>query len=201
MGKTFNAKSTSEIKVVDSTFIGLAGPLIKEEDFAIALEEAKKEYPKARHYCSAYIYNEKKMADDDGEPNKTGGYPLLSILEGRGISQGYLIVVRYFGGTKLGPGRLSRSYKEAGLLAFEKAGLAELIDGLEITLSLDYKQHDFLKNTAKREEISLFDQKFEERITLKASGSVRIIETLIETFKDSILDIKKTQIRRSIEND
>lgn len=111
----------SEIIVEKSKFIALLCPLTSEKDFDFYFNEAKKTFKDARHYTYAFRYETTEKASDDGEPQNTAGIPLLTLLRTHQITNTALIVIRYFGGKKLGAGRLLRTYVEAGSKAILNA--------------------------------------------------------------------------------
>ena len=104
-----------QIEVMKSKFISYLIPLNKEEDFKPILADLRKEHKKARHIVYAYRVGMKSKSCDDGEPKGTAGHPLLELLYKKDLVDVALLVVRYFGGTKLGAGRLLRTYLQAGI--------------------------------------------------------------------------------------
>lgn len=114
MGYVISEMYVSELIVEKSRFIGLLCPLNNENDFDFYLNEAKKTFKDARHYTYAYRFGNVERASDDGEPQNTAGLPLLNLLKTNDFNNTLLIVVRYFGGKKLGAGRLLRTYVETG---------------------------------------------------------------------------------------
>ncbi len=105
-----------EIVVNRSRFIAIAYPLRHEKDFRACIEDAKARYPKASHYTHAYIFGpqgEHAHLNDDGEPSRTAGVPIFDVLRHHNITHIIIVVVRYFGGTKLGAGGLVRAYSSA----------------------------------------------------------------------------------------
>lgn len=111
-----------------SRFIGLAFPVLDEEDVKQALELIRKEHPTARHHCYAYRINpinERWRANDDGEPSSSAGKPILNQLKSMQLLNVLVIVVRYFGGTLLGVPGLIHAYREAAKLALEDTGIVE----------------------------------------------------------------------------
>ena len=106
--------TTDSIIVEKSKFIAIIAPL-NSENVNELLNETRKQYKDARHVTFAYRYNNSEKASDDGEPQNTAGLPLLNLLKMNDFNNTILIVVRYFGGKKLGAGRLLRTYVEAGM--------------------------------------------------------------------------------------
>ena len=115
-----------QIEVMKSKFIAYLLPLNSEEEFKPILASLHKEHKKARHIVYAYRVGMKSKSCDDGEPKGTAGHPLLELLYKKDINNVALLVVRYFGGTKLGAGRLLRTYLQAGIDVINKAELTTL---------------------------------------------------------------------------
>lgn len=125
------------IKEKGSKFIGFAYPVNCESDVKDQLNQLKERHPKATHHCYAYrlgISGENYRANDDGEPSGSAGLPIYNQLLAHGITNILLIVVRYYGGTKLGVGGLVKTYKETAKMTLEEAVIItkELESDLEI---------------------------------------------------------------------
>ena len=103
------------IEVMKSRFVAIILPLEDADDFKELLKQIQKEHPKAKHIVYAYRAKEKSKSCDDREPKGTAGRPLLELLYKREITNTVIFVARYFGGTKLGAGRLLRTYLQAGI--------------------------------------------------------------------------------------
>ena len=126
MALTVNNNSSFQIEVMKSKFIAYLLPLNNEEVFKVMLISLRKEHKKARHIVYAYRVDMKSKSCDDGEPKGTAGHPLLELLYKKDINNVALFVVRYFGGTKLGAGRLLRTYLQAGIEVINQAELIPL---------------------------------------------------------------------------
>ena len=113
--------------VMGSKFIAILLPLNDDTLFKEIIKDIKAEYKKAKHYCYAYRVGMKSKSSDDGEPSGTAGRPLLELLHKKDMNYVALIVVRYFGGTKLGASRLLRTYVQAGVNVINIANLIEVI--------------------------------------------------------------------------
>ena len=124
--ETIKSNYEARIEVEKSKFIGLLFPLHNEEEFKQILKSLQKEHKKARHIVYAYRIGTKSKSNDDGEPKGTAGRPLLELLHKKDLNNLVLFVVRYFGGIKLGAGRLLRTYVSAGVEVINKAELIEL---------------------------------------------------------------------------
>ncbi|MFD5867645.1 YigZ family protein [Corynebacterium sp. NPDC060344] len=110
--------TTGEIEIKRSRFITWIGRAEDGEQARDLIAMAKSEYPDARHHCSAYIHevpeaNRVERSSDDGEPSGTAGRPMLDVLVGSGLTDVTAVVIRYFGGVKLGTGGLVRAYSDA----------------------------------------------------------------------------------------
>lgn len=109
-------KASIQIEINKSVFIAVFHPLESQDDIYYYLDQIKHEYPKANHYCSASIYGEhgeQQTAHDDGEPSRTAGIPILEVLKHHDVTNILCVVVRFFGGIKLGSGGLVRAYTKA----------------------------------------------------------------------------------------
>ena len=125
MALTIKEQFINQIEVMKSKFIAYLIPLKQEEDFKPLLADLRKEHKKARHIVYAYRVGMKSKSCDDGEPKGTAGHPLLELLYKKDLTDVALLVVRYFGGTKLGAGRLLRTYLQAGINVVNNALLIE----------------------------------------------------------------------------
>ena len=126
MASTINQEVINQIEVMKSKFIAYLIPLKNEEEFKPLLANLRKEHKKARHIVYAYRIGVKSKSCDDGEPKGTAGHPLLELLYKKDLTDVALLVVRYFGGTKLGAGRLLRTYLQAGINAVDNCTLINL---------------------------------------------------------------------------
>ena len=116
---------SSTLIIEKSRFIAYIKPVFSEDEYKEYLKEIRKQYYDASHVVSAFISNNIKRSSDDGEPSGTGGIPVLNILEKNNLNNTCCLVVRYFGGIKLGVGGLSRAYSNATLEALKKAIIVE----------------------------------------------------------------------------
>ena len=124
--QTVKNEYQTKIEVEKSKFVGILCPLTNEDEFKQMLKVLQKEHKKARHIVYAYRIGTKSKSCDDGEPKGTAGRPLLELLHKKELNNLVLFVVRYFGGIKLGAGRLLRTYVAAGVEVINSAELVEL---------------------------------------------------------------------------
>jgi len=160
--KTILKNVENEFIIKNSRFITLLFK-IENDNITSYLNYAKEKYPKATHYCYAYIYNDYKKASDDNEPSNTAGSPMLNVLEKEKLNHVLAITVRYFGGIKLGAGGLIRAYSKSVTEALKLAQYKELEKGYKIKITFNYnqeKQIDYILNNAQ-----IISKEFSEDIT------------------------------------
>ena len=134
IASTFSAK----LVIKKSTFLSFAIPVDKEQDVEVLLRNFKKKYYDARHICYAYILDNNIKFDDDNEPSGTAGLPILEVLKKNNLNHVICIVIRYFGGIKLGSGGLIRAYSNSCSLCLKKTNLILLELKYKIKIILDY---------------------------------------------------------------
>ena len=118
-----NEEFENTITEMKSKFIAFAIPIKTVDEFKARLKALQKEHHKARHIVYAYKIGMVTKSTDDGEPKHTAGRPLLDLITKKDINNIALIVVRYFGGVKLGAPRLLRTYLNSGVEVLKKAGI------------------------------------------------------------------------------
>lgn len=142
---------TSEYIINRSRFITKIIKINDILDIDEKIDQVKNEYADATHYCYAYIINNIKRFNDDGEPSGTAGIPILNVLENNNLNYVLCVVIRYFGGIKLGAGGLVRAYTKGVTNALENCEIIRLEEGLELDIYFNYDQTKdvdyFLKNT------------------------------------------------------
>ena len=132
----------NEIIINKSRFITFLFKLNKKDDVETLINKVKNEYKDATHYCYAYIIDGYMKCTDDGEPSKTAGAPLLNVLEKNKLDYILVIVVRYFGGIKLGTGGLVRAYTRSITDCLNLVNVIELNKGYSIQIEFS---HDNIK--------------------------------------------------------
>ena len=131
--KTIKSNIENEIEIKNSKFITKIYKTGKEEILDI-LEKIKKEHPKATHYCYAYNSKNYKKSSDDNEPTGTAGKPILNVLEKEELENVLVVIIRYFGGIKLGAGGLIRAYTKATTEALKKAIYQEIQESYKVRI-------------------------------------------------------------------
>ena len=154
-------------------------------DINIYLNKIKEKYKDATHHCYAYIINNTKRFNDDGEPNGTAGMPILDCLEKNKLNHTLCIVTRYFGGIKLGAGGLVRAYSNSISNALKNSKFFKLKDGYKIKITFEYNNSKQIDNLVKDYEI-----------TKKEYGKVITYELLITN--DFLNKLNKSNIKYEI---
>ena len=153
---------TSEYIINKSRFITKLIKVNNVNEIDKYFDEIKNEYKEATHYCYAYIIDNVKRFNDDGEPSGTAGMPILNVLENNNLNYILCVVIRYFGGIKLGAGGLVRAYTKGVTTALERCEIINLTEGLEIDIYFNYEKTKdvdyFLKNT------KIINKSFDEKI-------------------------------------
>lgn len=162
--------------IKNSRFITRLVKITKKDEVEDILNNVKKEYPKATHYCYAYIVNDYKKASDDGEPGGTAGMPILNVLEKEDMTSVIAIVVRYFGGIKLGAGGLVKAYSSSVRDTLKKADKILLIEGVQIKITIPYDRQNELNYILKDSEI--VDKTFTDKVTYTINCSKEMSEKL-----------------------
>ncbi len=133
------SNNKNEFIIKKSKFITYIFHINNINDIEIILNNIKNEYPDAKHYVYAYILNNISYSTDDKEPSGTAGKPILNILQKNNLNQVLCIVIRYFGGIKLGAGPLTRTYSKCASEIIKLSNIIELEDGYLINLITDLK--------------------------------------------------------------
>ncbi len=144
-----NCQVTYEVK--KSRFIARAAFAPDREAAMALLQQAKADYPDARHHCWAYLLGDPHNAasaamSDDGEPGGTAGKPILNVLQHKGVGDIMLIVIRYFGGIKLGAGGLVRAYSTASQQVMETLDVETWVALCQCRLHCDFSQEQLLRH-------------------------------------------------------
>ena len=177
-----------------SKFLAFVFPAKTEKEFDEYWHSLKKAHPKARHFCWALRLNdtnETQRSNDDGEPSGTAGRPILNQLIKKDLWNTGLIVVRYFGGTKLGVPGLIEAYRSSAEDAIQKTSFMTGSVYSQICFVMEYDQHPSFINFCKKKNVPIMEETFSEKasvtIGFKASGSK---EDVISFMKDySQLDL------------
>ena len=154
-----------------SRFISYAYPVETEEEVKDIVSDLKKKYHDARHHCYAYRLGhlgDRFRANDDGEPSSSAGRPILGQIDSRGLSDTLVVVVRYFGGIKLGIPGLIRAYKTSTAEALDNAGTIEKVAGKWFGVRFGYQDMNQVMRILKDMDLRQKDQAFGVDCSLKA---------------------------------
>ena len=147
--KSISKNISNEIIINKSKFITKLIKVENEEEIQNKLEMIKKQYKDATHYCYAYIIGNIKRFNDDGEPGGTAGMPILNVLENKELNNILCVVIRYFGGIKLGAGGLVRAYTNSVTEALNLNEIIELTEGFKINIEFAYDKVKTIDNLLK----------------------------------------------------
>ena len=180
-----------EQEINKSSFITYLKLVTTPLDAKNYIKEIKEIHPNATHHVTAYLVGptgEHGHANDDGEPSGTAGLPVLDVFKKNDITNFVCIVVRYFGGIKLGAGGLVRAYSSSASLALKEAGIAPIINYETLELIFNYGFMNIIENKLKTYEILSKD--FTTNVTIK----VKIPESDVSTIKDILISLTNNQI-------
>lgn len=135
-----------------SKFISLIYKVYSKDEVNYYLDKVKDEYPSATHYCYGYVIDNDIKSSDDGEPSKTAGAPILNQITSKNLNYVLIVVVRYFGGVKLGAGPLTRAYAKLAREVIKEGNIVTLVKGYDIDIYFNYndiKDIDYLLGNSK----------------------------------------------------
>ena len=164
-------------KEKNSKFIGYAYPITSENEVKTHIENLKKEHFSARHWCYAYqigTENIKFRANDDGEPSNSAGMPIYGQIQSFEITNVLIVVVRYFGGVKLGVGGLISAYKTTAQLTLEEANIIEKTIDKHFLVTFDYKNMNKVMRIIKEKNIDIVNQKMEMNCQIEIATRINI---------------------------
>lgn len=182
--KTISKPSKGDLfKDKNSKFYGFAFPISNEAHVKTHLENLKKEHYSARHWCYAYqIGTEtiKYRVNDDGEPNNSAGLPIYGQIQSFEVTNILIIVIRYYGGVKLGVGGLINAYRTGAQLALESAEIIERTINKVYQLKFEYKNLSKVMRLLKENKTEIINQRLEHNclleISVRKSNSFKVFE-------------------------
>ncbi len=173
MPSTPEQECEAKTEVKGSRFIGRILPVSSRGEAKARLREIRAKYHDATHNCWAYRIIEggvfEERFSDEGEPSGSAGKPIVESLRERDIVNALLVVTRYFGGTKLGIGGLSRAYRECARSVISLSSLAEVVDSLEFELSFSYPFEPALKNLLRKLEGTIESSSYQANVVWRVS--------------------------------
>lgn len=192
----------SLFKEKSSKFFGYAFPIESEEEVKPIIEILKKQHPHAVHYCYAYQIGTETIqyrANDDGEPSNTAGTPIYGQIQSFGLTNILVVVVRIYGGIKLGVGGLITAYKTSAQITLESCQIIEKTIDISFQISFDYKNMNKVMRVIKEKKLDITSQEMEinEETNLPIGKIVvktrkKNAELIFDTFNSLFeIDIKK----------
>jgi len=195
--KTVAAASEEVLyKEKNSKFFGYAFPVTSEEEIKEILERLRKDHFSARHWCYAYQMGTEKIqyrANDDGEPNNSAGMPIYGQIQSFEVTNVLIVVVRYFGGVKLGVGGLISAYKTAAQMAMENSEIVERTINKHFIISFGYAHMNKVMRIIKEKNLQIISQKMEMDCEIEIATRKKNVQNLLDTF-ESLYEIKLTEI-------
>ncbi len=184
--QTIKNPATGLYKEKGSKFHAFAFPVFNETEVKSHLEDLRKKYFDARHHCYAYRLGPEGLqyrAVDDGEPNHSAGDPILGQIRSKNLTNILIVVVRYFGGIKLGVGGLISAYKLAAEDALAQCQIITVEVTEELQLLYSYSSTPEVMRLIKEFNLNVIHQTFEDECTARVQFSVRDKERLLEKLK------------------
>ena len=160
------------------------------------LEKLRKDHFSARHWCYAYQIGIEKIqyrANDDGEPNNSAGMPIYGQIQSFEVTNVLVVVVRYFGGVKLGVGGLITAYKTTAQMALENAEIIEKTIDIHFLISFGYANMNKVMRIIKEKNLQIIAQKMEMDCEIEIATRKKNVQNLLDTF-ESLYEIKITEL-------
>ena len=172
-----------------SKFLAFAYPVKSEQEIKEILDSLRKKYYDARHHCYAYILGKDMdifRANDDGEPNHSAGDPILGQIRSNSLTNTLIVVVRYFGGTKLGVGGLINAYRTAAAEAIANNLIIESEDIHELVLHFGYPEMNQVMKLVKDHGLEIAGQKFDNLCEI----NLKVPDGLWETVSSKAMELE-----------
>jgi uncharacterized YigZ family protein len=172
-------------KEKNSKFFGYAFPIVSENEIKPLIETLRKKHFGAGHFCYAFQIGSETIVyrtNDDGEPNNTAGTPIFGQIQSFGLTNVLVVVVRFFGGTKLGVGGLISAYKNAAQLVLESSSIIEKTIDVHFLISFDYKNMNKVMRIIKEKKLTIITQKMENDCEMEIITRKKNANTIFEIF-------------------
>ena len=180
---TIELPAEALLKEKGSKFFAYAMPAESVEQAMQNLDEVKKDHHSARHWCYAYrigVTGESFRSNDDGEPSHSAGDPILRQIDSKGLTNIIVVVVRYFGGVKLGVGGLIQAYGGAAAIALDDASVITRIIYEAVKVDFGYEDMSEVMRLIKKFDAQMIEHSFENTCTLKAKVSRDKMDEFLE---------------------
>lgn len=172
-------------KEKNSKFFGYAYPVTSELEVKKHLDQLKADHFSARHWCYAYQIGTEKIkfrANDDGEPSNSAGMPIYGQIQSFEITNVLVVVVRYFGGVKLGVGGLISAYKTTAQLTLDEANIIEKTIDKQFKITFDYKNMNKVMRIIKEKNIQIVHQKMEMNCEIQIATRKKNAKEIVDIF-------------------
>lgn len=185
------------LKEKNSKFYGYAFPLENEEEVKVIIEDLRKQNNGAGHFCYAYQIGVEKITyrvNDDGEPNNSAGKPIYGQIQSFDVTNVLIVVVRYYGGTKLGVGGLINAYKNVAQMSLEQAEIIEKTIDVHFLIFFDYENMNKIMRVIKERNLEIITQKLELtcKIEIKTrKKNARLIYEIFNSMHPITVEIKE----------
>ncbi|MEP6262044.1 MAG: YigZ family protein [Gillisia sp.] len=193
------SKPSEEVlfKEKNSKFFGYAFPVTTEEEAKIQIDELKKKHHQARHWCYAWQTGKEEndlhfRANDDGEPSNSAGMPIYGQIQSFEVTDILVVVVRYFGGVKLGVGGLIQAYKTAAQMALENSRIVERTVNRTFIIKFDYPEMNIVMRLIKENNLEILKQELQLDCTIYISVRKKDAEEIFGKF-DSVYKVSITE--------
>lgn len=179
---TIKNEGRDELEEKKSIFIGHAARVFNEEEARDFINSIRSTHKDARHNVYAYVIGENlgiQRYSDDGEPQGTGGVPVLETIKKNGITDTVVVVTRYFGGILLGAGGLVRAYGKAASMAIKNGGIVEKVKGRPVSISVEYDIFGKLQYEFEQKKWFIDDIEYTDRVkmsTICLSGNIENVK-------------------------
>jgi uncharacterized YigZ family protein len=179
-------EARAEVREKGSRFLAVVGPAAGEEEARAALAELARRHPDATHHCWAWRlgWPPRERSADAGEPAGTAGMPILQVLRGAGLSDVLAVVVRWFGGTKLGKGGLARAYAAAAREAVALLPVAARVPTARVVLQIPYEKVGAVKRLIRSPEVELAAEEYGAAARLVLAVHEERLPALVEALAD-----------------
>lgn len=185
---TLKSRGQDEFIEKKSRFIGYAAPVTCEEEAIAFINEIRAKHRDARHNVYAYIVNHDGVLNqrysDDGEPQGTGGIPVLDVIQKRELVNCCVVVTRYFGGVLLGASGLVRAYSHGAAIAVEAAGLLKVVKCTSVTIEISYNLYDKVAKYMDEKDFTQESADFAENVVLLYSIPDGLVAETVEQLTD-----------------
>lgn len=194
--KTIDYPGTEVLfKDKNSKFFGYTFPVNNEEEVKQIIENLKKQHHSARHWCYAWqtgTENVKYRTNDDGEPSNSAGQPIYGQIQSFDVTNILIVIVRYFGGVKLGVGGLINAYRSTAQLALEASKIIQKTININFVIVFEYKNMNKVMRIIKENNLNISDQD----LNLNCKIYISVRKKMVDKIKELFLSLYEVEIKR-----